>query len=64
MAGSFGVNGNDIQQAQSSVHRASRGSFKCLEFATGNMRWESDAVGQTSIIHADGKMILWSETAP
>ncbi len=56
------VYGFDIQQAQASTHRTSRGTFKCLDFATGKVRWTTDQVGQASVIHADGKLILWSET--
>jgi outer membrane protein assembly factor BamB len=56
------VYGFDIQQLQASTHRASKGAFKCLEFATGNARWETADVGQASPLLADGKLILWTET--
>lgn len=56
------VFGFDIQQAQASTQRASRGSFKCLDFSTGQVRWETDEVGQASMILADGKLLLWTET--
>lgn len=56
------VFGFDIHQAQSSVHRPARGSFKCLDLATGQIRWETEEVGQASMIHADGKLIVWTET--
>lgn len=56
------VYGFDLQQAQASTHRPAKGTFKCLEFATGKVRWESNAIGEASILHADGKLILWTET--
>jgi outer membrane protein assembly factor BamB len=56
------VYGFDIHQSQSSVHQPARGSFKCLDLATGKPRWETQEVGQASLIHADGKLIVWTET--
>jgi outer membrane protein assembly factor BamB len=55
------VYGFDLQQAQASTHRAARGAFKCLDFLTGKVRWETRAVGQASVLAADGKLILWTE---
>lgn len=56
------VYGFDIHQAQASVHRPSRGSFKCLDFLTGKVHWETEEVGQGSVVHADGKLLVWTET--
>jgi hypothetical protein len=56
------VYGFDLQQLQASAHRPSRGTFKCLEFATGKLRWETSEVGQASPLWADGKLILWTES--
>jgi outer membrane protein assembly factor BamB len=56
------VYGFDMQQAQASLHRPSRGQFKCLEFATGRVEWETDQVGQATVLAADGKLILLNET--
>jgi outer membrane protein assembly factor BamB len=56
------VYGFDIQQAQASVHRPARGIFKCLDFATGKVRWETDRIGQASVVYADGKLVVWTET--
>jgi outer membrane protein assembly factor BamB len=56
------VYGFDLQQAQSSPHRASRGIFKCLELASGATRWETDQIGQATAICADGKLILLNDT--
>ena len=56
------VYGFDLQQAQASPHRAAKGIFKCLDFLTGKVRWETNEVGQASVLLADGKLILWTET--
>jgi len=56
------VYGFDLQQAQASTHRAAKGAFKCLDFLTGKVRWETRQVGQASVLLADGKLILWTET--
>ncbi|CAN5154222.1 hypothetical protein BH11PLA2_BH11PLA2_43760 [soil metagenome] len=56
------IYGFDITQAQASTHRPAKGTFKCLDYATGKVRWETDEIGQASAIHADGKIILWTET--
>ena len=56
------VYGFDLHQLQSSPGRPSRGAFKCLDFATGHVRWETDEVGQATALAADGKLILLDET--
>jgi hypothetical protein len=56
------VYGFDIQQLQASTQRESRGALKCLDFLTGKLRWETSEVGQASILFADGKLIVWTET--
>lgn len=56
------VYGFDIHQAQASPHRPSRGVFKCLDFATGAVKWETEEVGQLTVLAADGKLILLDET--
>lgn len=56
------VYGFDLHQLQASAHRASRGRFKCLEFSTGAVRWETDQVGQATCLIADGKLILLNDT--
>lgn len=56
------VYGFDLHQAQASPHRASRGAFKCLELTTGRARWETDRVGQATVLVADGKLILLNDT--
>ncbi len=56
------VFGFDLHQLQASPHRPSRGLFKCLDFATGKARWETDKVGQATVLAADSKLILLNET--
>ena len=56
------VYGFDLHQAQASPRRSGRGVFKCLDFATGVPRWETDRVGQGTPVTADGKLIVWTET--
>lgn len=56
------VYGFDLHQNQSGTDRPSRGIFKCLDITTGKVRWETDQVGQASVLAVDGKLILWTET--
>jgi hypothetical protein len=56
------VFGFDLKQPQSSAHRASRGSFKCLEWTTGKLCWATDQVGHASVVAADGKLLLLNDT--
>lgn len=56
------VYGFDVRQAQSSAHRATRGAFRCLDWATGKTAWSSDAVGQAAPLVADGKLFLLNDT--
>ena len=55
------VYGFDLKDAQSRQNRPSRGEFRCLDFATGKIKWSSDKVGQANIIVADGKLILFND---
>jgi outer membrane protein assembly factor BamB len=54
--------GFDLREAQSSKHRASRGTFKCLEWATGKARWSAKSVGQACVVVADSKLYLLNDT--
>ncbi len=56
------VYGFDLQQSQASPHRASRGKFNCLDFVSGKVHWEAPGIAQCSVLAADGKLILWTET--
>jgi outer membrane protein assembly factor BamB len=39
-----------------------RGGWKCLDLATGRVRWENRGIGKGSVIYADGHLICRSET--
>lgn len=54
--------GFDLKQLQASAHHTSRGTFKCLDWSTGKVRWASDEVGHASVIVADGKLLLLNDT--
>jgi outer membrane protein assembly factor BamB len=56
------VYGFDLHQAQASASRPSRGRFKCLDLLTGKLRWQTDRVGQATVLAADGKLILLNDT--
>lgn len=56
------VYGFDLQQLQASAHRASRGQFKCLDFLTGQERWQTDRVGQATVVVADSKLVMVNDT--
>jgi outer membrane protein assembly factor BamB len=56
------IYGFDLQQLQASAHRPSRGRFKCLDFRTGKLRWQTDRVGQATVVIADGKLVLLADT--
>ncbi len=36
--------------------------FKCLELSTGATKWETDRIGQATLLCADGKLILLNDT--
>lgn len=55
------VYGFDLRDAQSKLHRPSRGAFRCLDFKTGKVQWSTDAVGQSGIVVADGKLLLFND---
>src|SRR5262249_48492811 len=56
------VYGFDLKQLQASKHRASRGAFKCLDWATGKVGWSTDRVGHAAVLVADGKLFLVNDT--
>ena len=56
------IYGFDLHDLQPRETRRSRGQFKCLELATGGVRWATDCTGHASVLVADGKLILLNET--
>ena len=55
------VYGFDLRDLQSKARRPSRGEFRCLDLGTGETLWSTDRVGHASVIHADGKLILFND---
>jgi outer membrane protein assembly factor BamB len=53
--------GFDLREAQSRLHRPSRGEFRALDFLTGEVRWSSKEPGHAQIIAADGKLVLFND---
>ncbi|MCG6154231.1 outer membrane protein assembly factor BamB family protein [Rubinisphaera margarita] len=66
--------GFDIFDPQAKTQRPSRGKFRCVDFLTGEELWEqgsgkpqrsnndiSEELGQSGIVVADGKLILFNE---
>jgi outer membrane protein assembly factor BamB len=66
--------GFDLQDVQTKAHRPSRGSFRCLDFATGEVQWsngdpkqrrdpsDESVIGHASVLAADGKLLLLNDT--
>ena len=52
------IYGFDLRQLQASKHRPSRGTFKCLEWATGKVCWSTEEVGHASVLVAGDKSYL------
>jgi len=55
------IYGFDLREVQAKPRRPSRGQFKCVELATGEVRWSSDRPGHATVIAADGKLILFND---
>ena len=55
------VYGFDLREPQSKARRPSRGEFRCVDLASGEVLWSTDRVGHASVIHADGKLILFND---
>ncbi len=55
------VYGFDLRDVQAKAHRPSRGTFKCMEFTTGKVLWESNEPGHATVLVADGKLFLFND---
>jgi hypothetical protein len=53
--------GFDLREAQSRLHRPSRGEFRAIDWKLGQVLWSSPEPGHAQVIAADGKLILWSD---
>ena len=56
------IYGFDLREMQAAGRRPSRGTFRCVDFTTGQVRWSSDKPGQASIVVADGKLLMLNDT--
>jgi len=56
------VYGFDLHDFQARRRGRAAGVLRCLDLATGRVRWTTDRVGHASLLAADGKLILWTET--
>jgi outer membrane protein assembly factor BamB len=55
------IYGFDLREAQSRLHRPSRGTFRALDWLTGEVRWSSDEPAHAQLIAADGKLIGFND---
>ena len=55
------VYGFDLREMQAAGGRPSRGTFRCMDFKTGEVRWSSDRPGQASVVVADGKLLMLND---
>jgi len=56
------VYGFDLHDFQPRHDRPANGQFKCIRLATGKVCWATDRTGHASLVAADGKLVLLSET--
>jgi outer membrane protein assembly factor BamB len=56
------VYGFDLHDFQAQRNRQARGVLRCLDLATGAVRWTAADVPHASVVAADGKLVLWTET--
>ena len=54
--------GFDLQQAQASAHRTSRGNYKCLDMLSGKVLWETKTIAHGSSCIADRKLFVLEDT--
>ena len=55
------IYGFDLRDVQAKVHRPSRGTFRCIELATGQTKWSSEKPGHATVIAADGKLVMFND---
>jgi len=55
------VYGFDLKDVQAKAHRPSRGTFRCIELESGIEKWSTRETGHTSVLVADGKLILFND---
>jgi len=55
------IYGFDLHDLQPRETRPGRGRLKCIELASGKVRWETDRTGHVNILAADGKLLLFSD---
>jgi outer membrane protein assembly factor BamB len=55
------IYGFDLQDLQPRHTRLARGQLKCIELATGTVRWATDRTGHANVLAADGKLILLND---
>lgn len=53
--------GFDLKQLQSSAHRPSRGTFRCVDWRTGATLWSTERVGHATVLAADDKLFLGAD---
>lgn len=53
--------GFDLLDVQAKLHRPSRGTFRCLEFPSLKQRWETVQTGHSTVLEANGKLILFND---
>ena len=56
------VYGFDLREMQAAGGRPSRGTFRCVDLKTGQVRWSSDMPGQAGIVVADGKLLMLNDS--
>ncbi len=56
------VYGFDLRDQQTTRGHPSHGTFRCIDFITGRVRWSSDRPGQSAILVADGKLLMLNDS--
>jgi len=55
------VYGFDLKDVQAKAHRPSRGEFRCMALATGEVQWATERTGHATVVAADGKLYLFND---